>query len=231
MKYLIVNADDYGISPGVSRGILEAHLRGVLTSTSLMTETAASTSAAQRLVEAPNLSVGLHADLPRDLAQAADAEARARDLLERQIDRFRALVGREPSHLDAHHNLHRDPRLAPAFVAVALRHGLPLREHSIVRYFSRFYGQWGGRSHFEHIGPASLAAMLETEVKEGFTELSCHPGYPDLDSSYNREREVELRTLCDPQIPAVLERLGITRISYRDLPALAPSRVSPGEGA
>lgn len=220
MKCLIVNADDYGISPGVSRGILEAHLRGVLTSTSFMTETAASASAAQRLVEAPNLSVGLHADLPRDLAQAADAEARARDLLERQIDRFRALVGREPSHLDAHHNLHRDPRLAPAFVAVALRHGLPLREHSIVRYFSRFYGQWGGRSHFEHIGPASLARMLETEVREGFTELSCHPGYPDLDSSYNLEREAELRTLCDPSIREVLAANAIRLVSYHDLAAL-----------
>ncbi|PYR01516.1 MAG: hypothetical protein DMF97_07400, partial [Acidobacteria bacterium] len=35
MKYLIVNADDFGASSGINRGILEAHQRGILTSTSL----------------------------------------------------------------------------------------------------------------------------------------------------------------------------------------------------
>ena len=36
MKYLIVNADDFGASPGITRGILEAHADGILTSTSMM---------------------------------------------------------------------------------------------------------------------------------------------------------------------------------------------------
>ena len=35
-KQLIVNADDYGLTPGVSRGILEAHLKGIVTSTTVM---------------------------------------------------------------------------------------------------------------------------------------------------------------------------------------------------
>ena len=35
-KFLIVNADDFGASAGVNRGILECHTRGVVTSTSLM---------------------------------------------------------------------------------------------------------------------------------------------------------------------------------------------------
>lgn len=35
-KRLIVNADDFGISAGVNRGILETHNRGIVTSTSLM---------------------------------------------------------------------------------------------------------------------------------------------------------------------------------------------------
>ena len=35
-RYLIVNADDLGLSPGVNRGILEAHQRGILTSTTAM---------------------------------------------------------------------------------------------------------------------------------------------------------------------------------------------------
>ncbi len=36
VKYLIVNADDFGASRGINRGIAEAHTTGIVTSTSLM---------------------------------------------------------------------------------------------------------------------------------------------------------------------------------------------------
>ena len=177
MKALIVNADDYGISPGVTRGILEAHDRGILTSASFMVDTPSAADAARLAREAPRMSMGLHADLPA--AIAAD-RSRCHDDLERQIDRFATLTGRAPTHLDSHHNVHRHAALATVFTEVAARHALPLREGSAARYFSKFYGQWSGRSHLEHIGVASLANMLESELGEGLTELSCHPGYPDL---------------------------------------------------
>lgn len=35
-KKLIVNGDDFGLSPGVNRGIIESYLNGILTSTTLM---------------------------------------------------------------------------------------------------------------------------------------------------------------------------------------------------
>ena len=35
-RRLVVNADDFGLSPGVNEGILEAHANGIVTSTSLM---------------------------------------------------------------------------------------------------------------------------------------------------------------------------------------------------
>ena len=44
MRRLIVNADDFGISEGVNRGIIEAHLRGILTSTTLMVKCRASST-------------------------------------------------------------------------------------------------------------------------------------------------------------------------------------------
>ena len=59
MKYLIVNADDFGASHGINRGIQEAHQRGILTSTSLLVNAAVSREAAELSRTAPELSVGL----------------------------------------------------------------------------------------------------------------------------------------------------------------------------
>src|SRR5439155_158440 len=82
----------------------------------------------------------------------------------------------------------------PLFLELAAEQGLPMREQPPVRYFSKFYGQWGGKTHLEQISVESLARMLETEFNEGFNELSCHPGYvdPDYPTGYSREREAAL---------------------------------------
>jgi len=220
MKYLIVNADDFGASHGINRGILEAHQRGVLTSTSLLVNTAWSVEAAELSRTAPELSVGLHVDLRNELKEtAADPGRRLRDELGQQFSRFEELTGRPPTHLDSHHNVHRDPKALPEFLDFAAKHGLPLREHSPVRYFSKFYGQWGGKTHLEHVNGESLARMLEKEIEEGITELSCHPGYVEADyvTGYSMEREAELRALCDPVIVEVLAAQSIQLVSYHDL--------------
>ena len=224
MKYLIVNADDFGASRGINRGIIEAHQRGILTSTSLLVNAAASGEAAELSRSAPGLSVGLHADLRSELNANADSD-RLRGALDAQLARFEELLGRPPTHLDSHHNVHRDPRALPCFLDLAREHGLPMREHSPVRYFSKFYGQWGGQTHLEQLSVESLARMLELEIKEGFTELSCHPGYvdPDYSSGYSTEREAELRTLCDPRIRQVLAEQTIQLVSYHDLGKLVVS--------
>jgi predicted glycoside hydrolase/deacetylase ChbG (UPF0249 family) len=218
MKYCIVNADDFGASEGVNRGVLEAHEGGVLTSTSLMVERQAATSAAAAARTRPSLGVGLHFEL-ESRAGALPGPERARRVLEEQIERFQKLMDALPTHLDAHHNLHRVPELAPCFEEIAARHGLPLREHGSVRYFSKFYGRWDGESHPEQISVERLLAMLENEVEGPITEVACHPGYrdPAFQSGYDAERETELRTLCDPALRAGIERLGIQLIDYRDL--------------
>jgi chitin disaccharide deacetylase len=225
MRYLIVNADDFGASVAINRGVLEAHRRGIVTSASLMVDMPASEEAALLSRQAPGLSVGLHVTFTshggRPLVDFADVDG-CRAELDRQLRRFQELMGRLPTHLDSHHNVHRDARLLPGFLNLAQRHGLPLREHSPVRYFPSFYGQWGGETHLEQIGVESLLGMLETEVGEGFTELSCHPGYADpaIRSGYHLEREVELRTLCDPAIRRALAEQRIRLITFRDLDRL-----------
>jgi predicted glycoside hydrolase/deacetylase ChbG (UPF0249 family) len=219
MKYLIVNGDDFGASRGINRGILEAHRFGILTSTSLLVNTPWSGQAAELSRILPDLSVGLHADVRKELsARDPVASSGLRAALCAQFERFQELMGRPPTHLDAHHNAHRDPRALPFFLELAREHGLPLREHSPVRYFSKFYGRWNGETHLEQISEHNLARMLAAEIEDGITELSCHPGYvdPDYPSGYSIEREAELRALCAPRVRRVLLDQSIQLVNYRE---------------
>jgi predicted glycoside hydrolase/deacetylase ChbG (UPF0249 family) len=222
MKYLIVNGDDFGISRGINRGIIEAYQRGILTSASLIVNMPSSEEAAWLCRDLPRLSVGLHVNFANsggesvvNLTDPNDCQ----DELHRQFRRFQELMGHLPTHLDSHHNAHRDPRLLPHFINLARQYQLPLREYCPVRHFSKFYGQWGGAPHLERISVESLARMLVTEVQEGCTELSCHPGYIDAEfqSSYSFEREAELQTLCDPSVREALVERQIQLVSFRDL--------------
>jgi predicted glycoside hydrolase/deacetylase ChbG (UPF0249 family) len=101
-----------------------------------------------------------------------------------------------------------------------------------VRYLSAFYGQWGGETHLEQISVHNLVRLLDTEVMEGVTELSCHPGYcdPQLRSSYRMERAVELRTLCDPAVQAFLSARRIRLVNFVEAMKLL-SGASWGEGS
>ena len=225
MKYLIVNGDDFGASPGINRGIVEAHRCGILTSTSLLVDAPCSEEAAILSRAVPDLSVGLHVHLANEESMAV-ATPRNGDYccaeLRRQFNRFKELMGQPPTHLDSHHNAHRDLRWLPHFLRFAREHALSLREHSPIRCFTKFYGQWGGESHLEQISPASLACMLEAELEKGVTELSCHPGFvdPGFSTSYAVERQIELQTLCDPIIRQVLTGQSIQLINHREAASL-----------
>jgi hopanoid biosynthesis associated protein HpnK len=60
MRRLIVNADDFGLTSGVNRAIVEAHTRGVVTSSTLMATGPVFAEAAQLAITLPSLSVGCH---------------------------------------------------------------------------------------------------------------------------------------------------------------------------
>jgi predicted glycoside hydrolase/deacetylase ChbG (UPF0249 family) len=222
MKCLIVTADDFGISQSVNRGIVEAHLGGIVTGASLMVHRPASEEAVALARECPALSLGLHLELDAVPPDRVPAE------IGRQHARFLALVGFAPTHVDTHHDVHRDPRILSHLLAWGSDARVPVRDHCGIHRLSRFYGQWGGETHPEQIGVEGLLRLLDAYLGEGITELNCHPGYvePAFPSSYAAEREVELRTLCDPGLRrAILER-GIRLVGFRDLPMLAATGVS-----
>lgn len=226
-KICIVNGDDFGASPGVNRGIIEAHVSGILTSASIMINMPGAEEAVNLSTEHPDLSVGLHVNFTNegdpviDITNIDAAQAE----LNRQYQLFVDLMGRPPSHIDSHHNIHRMPELSPLFLTLAEEQNLFLREHSPVRYYSSFYGQWEGESHPEHIGSDQLINVLETEIQPGFTELACHPGYMpgEFISEYAGEREIELQSLCNSRVKQRVAELNIELMNYDQARALLES--------
>ena len=227
-KYLIVNADDFGATSGLNRGILEAHREGIVTSASLMVEARASEEAGDLAMSVPGLSVGLHFVLDGEGHSFLQDPVGAAQEIQRQLDRFQALLGRLPTHLDTHHHVHREPGLLQPLLTLADEHGLPLREHSQVRYVPDFYGRWDGASHPEQVSVEVLVRILENEIGEGVSELGCHPGYIDdeLRSTYGVERELELATLKSPELPSVLREQGIELVNFADAPRVLPPACS-----
>jgi len=230
-KYVIFNADDFGYSRGINRGLVEAHVRGVVTSATLVVNGTASEEAAALAAAHPRLAVGLHVNFTNEAQQLVDLESRdeCRAELRRQYTRFLELMGRKPTHLDSHQHVHRHWMRRGLFEELASEAGVPLRDRPPVTFKGGFYAQWEyGVSTPEKVGFDALARILSQEIAQGVYEMSCHPGYfdPALEAVYHRDREHELATLTDPRLPGLLERLGIRLISYRDLAQiLEPARV------
>ncbi|MEN6644671.1 MAG: ChbG/HpnK family deacetylase [Armatimonadia bacterium] len=231
-KFLIFNADDFGASTGVNRGIIEAHSRGVVTSTSLTVTGHAVADAIALSRDYPELAIGLHWDvLGEDERQFDTSDLGAvRDEFHRQSDDFQHLLGRLPTHVDSHRHLHLEEHLTPLFRELVRPLGVPLRGDGQVRFVGGFYAQWEWMvTNLEYVSVPFLKRMLAEEVGEGWTEFSCHPGYPspDYQAVYLRERETEVQTLTDPAIQDALRVLDIQLVSYADWARLAVPSPSP----
>ncbi len=136
-RLVIINGDDFGFSNGVNRGIIEAHERGVLTSTSLMVTGEAFDEAVALAHAHPKLAVGLHLVLANGKAvlphsqiphlvdsngNFSDKDNQAgvhyhlshgarRELpleIRAQLEKFRS-TGLQLSHVDGHRHMHLNP--------------------------------------------------------------------------------------------------------------------------
>lgn len=220
-KYLIFNADDFGASTGVNRGILECHTHGVLTSTSLMVTGRAVQEAVSMSRDNPDLAIGLHWDVWGEDEREFDLDnAQAvRDEFRRQLEEFHGLLDRMPTHIDSHRHAHREKHVMPVFRELVAPLGVPLRDDGRVRFVGGFYAQWEWMvTDLKHVSVEFLQEMLRTEVPPGFTEFSCHPGYmsDDYSAVYLAEREHEVASLTDPCIRRTIDELRIRLISYAD---------------
>ena len=150
---MIVNADDFGLSPEVNAGVVRAHRDGILGCASLMVAEPAAKPAAELARQNPELDVGLHAVVCRgrsilDAAQlrgAVDTSGRflenpvlagiryffdpsmrtkMTDELRAQVERHLELVG-YLNHIDGHLNFHVHPLFADILIDLAVEYKVP----------------------------------------------------------------------------------------------------------
>ena len=229
MKYLIVNADDFGMTDGINSGVIEAYSRGVVTSASLMVKQPRAGEAAKLAAANPRLGLGLHIDLwewepvsgsPKQIYGRVDLdeqEAVAKEI-EEQLAMFVSMVGRNPDHLDSHQHVHFSgpARYESSKLARMLR--VPLRKlNPSVAFCEEFYGQQGQAQPYpDGITVANLLRLVDA-MRDGWTELMCHPGRAnDVRSVYAIERESELEALCDPGLRAALQTRRVELRSFSD---------------
>ena len=158
MKQLVVNADDLGLTPGATRGIIDAHLKGIVTSTSaLMNSPYIAESLALVRKEAPDLGIGVHLVLtwgkpflpPEEVPSLVDGHGnfyKIQQLASRipkvnlkevraewqaQIQAFIA-TSHQPDHLDSHHHSsYSSQGLFTVMLELAREYNLPIRYPSI----------------------------------------------------------------------------------------------------
>ena len=221
-RVLIVNADDFGRSHGVNRGIAVAHEKGIVTSASLMVRRSAAQEAAAYAKQHPQLSVGLHVDLGEWVYRDGEWQVvdevvgPLHEEVRGQVAAFVSLVGHQPTHLDSHQHVHRQGEAAARVAELARELRVPLRAYEPrIHFCGDFYGQTGkGEPLHRAITVEALLALL-VDLPDGVTELGCHPGIgTEGDFPYGAERVLEVRTLCDLRIRAALSAYSIELRSF-----------------
>jgi predicted glycoside hydrolase/deacetylase ChbG (UPF0249 family) len=251
VKRLIVNADDLGRSPGVNQGIAQAHAGGIVTSATLLVNYPAAAEVPTLAQENPGLGVGLHLALmggrstlpatqvpslvtsrgllPDTLEELAAAQPR--DILAEaraQLRRFRELMGRDPTHFDAHHHAHKTPVVLEVIVTLAWETGLPVRSLS-AQMRARFRAEgivspdhFVEAFHGDAATQESLVRILG-ELPRVTSELMCHPAIVDEElmagSRYAEPRARELQALTSSEARQVLQAAGVRLIHYGALAA------------
>jgi len=245
-RRLIVNADDWGLTRGVSEGILAAHRHGIVTSTTVLATAKLDAELVARLLDS-DLGAGLHVNLTlgtpltrgkslidghgrfvRDARQAA-ARAIAADVraeVDAQIARFAKTFRRAPTHLDSHHHVGLHPPVREVVLEAARALGVPVRSQDTaartrarsagLRTPDHFFGESGPGAYWS---PATTLANLRA-LPDGVSEFMTHPGWFDAElaySRYGRQRETEMVGLGTPAARAAAAALGITLCSFAEL--------------
>ncbi|MBQ7977052.1 MAG: ChbG/HpnK family deacetylase [Clostridia bacterium] len=146
---LIINADDFGLSESVNRGIVDCYKEGLISSTSIMMNTPYTDQAIELAKKHDIKNIGIHLNLTygKSVLPASEVPSLvdengtfhyvcmlgyytqyldAKKELKAQIEKFLA-TGLKPTHLDHHHYFNEIPNILKAYLELAKEYNLPVR--------------------------------------------------------------------------------------------------------
>jgi len=246
MKYLIVNADDYNLTEGVSKGIIAS--AGIVTSTTCMTNMP-DFEKNLLLLNKCNISPGIHFNLtcgrplsnPEKIPALIDNQGNFmknlsifdnKDIssqvfleIDSQYNKF-INSGITPGHFDSHHHVHGRPGIKDIFIEYAFKKNLPMRSingihrDDIIKKGIKTANSFHDGFYGNNVNYDYLRDLL-LNLPDGINELMCHPGYSDKAleriSSYSHNRQTEISILTDKKIMELIKELNIKLINYRDI--------------
>ena len=265
MKRLIINSDDYGRTPEISRGIRDAHLHGVVTSTTcMMNIPTTADDVVVALKETPTLGMGVHLVLtmgkpissPGSVPSIVDEngnffkytpliESLARLNMDdvkkewrAQIEAFIKVAGRKPTQIDSHHHSsYFSHHLFRGMLELAKEYDCAIRFpftevsselEETAKHVPELINEFDPRrpntfvvDFYDESATQENLLNIINNLSDGTSEIMCHPGYVDeafaKESSYNFQRERELKILTDPFVKAAIELQNIELITFDDL--------------
>ena len=194
--FLIVNADDYALTPGVSKGIRLAFLQGIVTSTTVMMNQPYAAAELPRLLQqCPDLGTGVHLTLTvgrpllpparvpslvdenglffrqaafiRRLPQIDPQQALAE--WQAQVEAFVRLTGRKPDHLDSHHHSsYFSPALFECMLQLSAEYSLPIRSPFGDNFAGAADSLPGGQSAADFAAVQELLATYKPTTPQAF---------------------------------------------------------------
>ncbi len=242
MKFLIVNADDFGLNRDVNAGVEEAFAAGAVTGATLMVKRKAAGEAIRFALENRDLHVGLHLDLDDILDTGVKGSERFSPQRLESLFRDPALPGRIEleieeqiaifkssslplTHLDGHHHLHALPRVFPIVVRKMAEHGirtvrfsmnLDLVSYPPIKWDSDAFEKMDDL--LEKAGIVRTDRLTACPAFEGPEKLD--EGVTELMVHPGREEEWrrrDLERIVSPRWKEALEAAGVKLITFRDL--------------
>lgn len=206
MKHLIVNGDDFGLTKGVNKGIVESYENGILRSTSIMCNMPYANEAYQIKEICPELGFGIHITLdagkplsgPEKVNTLIDEKGYFKrdfqhSLDEADIDQIRIEIeeqikkafslGVPITHMDSHHGVQSHSKVMEVFIDMAIKYGLPVRstpldKEVILKAGVKTIDNFVYTFYDEGIKKENLLFILE-KLESGVTEIMTHPAYVD----------------------------------------------------
>ncbi|SHE46286.1 hypothetical protein SAMN02746089_00268 [Caldanaerobius fijiensis DSM 17918] len=212
MKRLIVNADDFGMTVGVTEGIIHCYQKGILTSTVLMANMPSRFLAAKLAQQNPSLGIGVHLNLtcykpllpPTEVPSLVDANGwfiydtskhdrydivDVEKELRAQVAEAKRL-GINPTHIDLHMGTRRRDILE-VILKIITEENLPTRrppqeyhaEELIEKYKIKVPDQTSYYFGENEMTVDNMVKFLDS-LPDGITEIMCHPGFVSIEHQY-----------------------------------------------